>query len=522
MKALLERLKAMHRLRLEDAMQKRSVGDYGGGKLYDDVLDNICAKLAKIKKDFPEAVKGCALFDMAEHEYWGVYFKRRFHHLFIDRNRVDGSKIVNHDFFNRKDLAIDKLGSDLCYDIGFALGFLMMLDMIHNNFATKKTDISGPEIIAIFQDLNAVATGLDRADNVTRSEMRCGGEMQLSWVLRHKEMQDAFGRVDMVYDFDKSMMMALFSREFKHADCAMAFYDEFCRKKKIPGTDVESLICEFVSALDSYIHTCRDGNARTSVLIGWFLAITHNVTLPVMMSQCRFDPLMVEEGKEWTKMFCAKNDHPSITPKSYTAAHKAKDENFLYLQSHAPELYFVASLFAKIDKDICLSIPFSKEDELFIVSSPIFQMSYKMVDAQGLRVLAPIKQCKPINRRCVRLVCAENPELLQESDLKIRHEKMACLVMEKACQIFAELGEGDFALCDNLISKYTKVDFAESGMKAIFKENEARYLALKAQTKVTPAAMATVTAVASSAKATGLVENEVAVSGDIVVKDGLR
>jgi hypothetical protein len=493
MKDLLDQFKRIHQLRMEDAKREKYVGDYGGAKLYDETLNRICETLQKIKKTFPDQVAGCALFDRVEATDWQLRFKRHFTSLFIDRNRDDGSKMIGYDFFNRRDLKIDKIGSDLAYGEGAALAFLVMLNMVYNNFSRKAGEPKPQDLIAMFLELNSIATGMDLKDNVTRSDMRCGGEMQLSWVLEHYDRHKKFGNVEMAYDFGTSVVKILFAKDFDHQQAATALYEDFCHKIKEPEADVESAICELVSALDSYVHICRDGNARISVMIGWFLAITHNVTLPVMTSQCRFDPHMVAEGKEWTKEFCKKPGHPSL-PQGLTASRRAQEKNYEYLAAGDPALCFAASVVADFrraptDRDVCLSLPLGEKEDFFIVASNIFSMSAKLVDEAGKAVVGPIKGMKAISIKYARMVCAENPDLLQEADLKKRHENIACHVMAKVCQNFDQLTLRDQAFCDLIISKYKKIGFSNAEMTAKFQENVAQYLELKEKAHLASASL---------------------------------
>jgi hypothetical protein len=469
-KDLRRRLEDLQRFRLGEVKQGRSVSgsDLTGWCLYEDALKEVCVIMNLIKEKFPHRVAESPLFEKVDKSYWQLGFRDNFYKLFIDRIRVNGHKISSYDSFNRGSLSVgDRLGCDLCYGEGFAVGFLVMLTKVYDAFEQGKTleDLSAGEVMDLFLELNSTATGLPKDDNVARSEMKCGGNLQYQWVLQREDLRDKFGATRTVYDFRESMVRTSFAPDFRHRDFSEELFRSFKLEHKENPDNFDIVLCDLVAAYDSYSHLCRDGNARTSLLTGWFLAMLNGKTLPVLIEQCRVSKEMVEEGRSWVDAFCDDPKYSSLPSSYFGILSQAKQNNHDYFRethANAAELFMVDLLFGghRFDgKRFCISLDMDVE-ELCLVESNLFQLSGKLFNPDDFAVAGKgaIKSAIVYDFGTLKEILASNPDLSAQEDVNKRNAEIARLLLGNFGQK-EQLSQGQKNLCKAVILKYRDYSF---------------------------------------------------------------
>lgn len=448
---LKSRLDALHAKRFACAKKGEDVVDGEGRILYENILEEICDVMVQIKLS-SKSPQDCNLFDRVLDRHWQKAFRENFQIFFIDRDRFE-KPFRDYAFFNRKDLRVDKIGSDLCYAEGFALGFLLMLHKAQEMIARGNVAMDSAEFLSFFIELNAIVIGSEVGQNLTSREMGCGNPSQFLQATERKKIQDEFGENVMLYDFHSGHIRTVFSSKFDHAGCAKKFYEIFCETISKEAADIERAICDLMDSSASHNHLCKDGNNRAVILCGWLLAITHDISLPLLVNQFRVTESLVDEGRKWFASFIANPTIQVLSASSQALEARSRRDN---IKDCDPGTIFLFDLIKQYDKQasLCLSVPLQHDDLLTIITrGNTFSSSIKLVDRQGIKILKRSAEDKVICARYLYAAIEEIPDLASEEEGK-RNVVIATAFMKKICQNLDKLDKNDCALCQLVIAKY--------------------------------------------------------------------
>lgn len=439
---------------------RRENPSFDGSALYQNILDEVAVVLKRISiGDFRP--RGCNLFDKCD-DYWLRSFKENFHKLFIDRERF--CKPLRYNHFNDRSLG------NLCYAEGFALGFLTMLIKAQEMLKSGQKDLSPQDFVQLYISLNAVALVQKEGTNKTSLAIRGGNKVKF---LPACEMAPAEGGRTL-FEFSKSEIRTIYEAGFDHEARVIEFYKTFCDEAK-RGKNIDAGICHLVNVLASHAHLCLDGNNRAAILCGWLLAITHNVSFPVLFNQFCVDEKSIAEGSAWSAGFMADPNIDALGRKAGIVQVAITEENYADLQRSDPVAFFLYELISKslgASYTLCVSIPLNYEKPIMAVAGgSVFPASLKLMDERWSESFSKMMG-KDDKIFCAKYLCEAISEL---DDRTLRqdnkNELIAVAYMKKISANLDDLTSQDRTLCEIVITN-CKTDNPE------FREYAARYLAV--------------------------------------------
>ncbi len=264
-----------------------------GVKIYRDCLEQICLVMQEIKSKFPDLVSNCNLFDNIEDPEWREKFKANFFKIFIDREQHEYGD--EYDKFN---------SNQFLYGEAFAVSFLSMLLKIYDKFEKQaSSEINFEEIFALHKEFFKIVR-IKQEDVVVIGVVGsrgCTAYLTYEEAKRRRAIQEKYGKS---YILNKNFgidAIVCFDYGFDHKACLQEYFNEvFLPNSK---TDSVSAICNLVAFMGSGVHIASDGNGRIALLLGFFLAISSNQSLPILIHQFVATPEIIAEGVKWNDQF---------------------------------------------------------------------------------------------------------------------------------------------------------------------------------------------------------------------------
>lgn len=432
------KLDALHRARVKDFYSQ------DGRFLYEDILEEIGTVMERIHTAaFRPA--NCNLFSHSRF-FWLSDFKNNFHKLFIDRERFNG--MLPYNYFN------DDSSGNRCYAEGFALGFLAMLLKAEAMLKEGKKTLSAQDFIQTYIALNALVTCEKEGENRSRLAIRSGNRVQYLPALERVAEGSK-----VLYQFSNSEIRTIFAAGFDHEKRALEFYAEF-HKSLESGAEADVALCSFVNDLASHSHLCLDGNNRSAILCGWLLAITHNISFPVLFNQFCVSPPSIAEGREWTKKFMANPDVSAMTAESFAVSARVKRQNMDDLKQHDPTAFFLYKLLGNYEAgfNLCISLPLNYDKVIAIVGGKVFPGSWKLVDEKWSEVFLP-KMTPKDKVFSARFLHEAVEEVLGQLDgCEDKDKVIAAAYMKKIAANLDKLTIDDRTLCEMVIANFQLSD----------------------------------------------------------------